>query len=305
VVTASPSSHTWLDGRQSVRAVPFGGNSMQHGTAVFDGIRCYRTPDGPALFRPREHVLRLLSSARILGIEHGYSFAAMMAAVTGAVEDSGLGDCYARPVLFAPEPLLGVDLHAFRFTLGVEVWPVPPPSAARVRLTVSPWRRPAATSFPATIKATGTYVVSALARTHAVSAGFDDAIQLDALSGRVAEATIANVFLVRDGMLLTPWTEDALLPGVTRDSILRLAEVLGISTREGPVELTALATAQEVFLTGTASELVGVRSVDDWAYLDDGPVFTALSRAFREMVTGRRRDEFDWCVPLAGTAAID
>lgn len=304
MVTAKPSSHTYLDGCQDARTVPFGGNSMQHGTAVFDGIRCYDTARGPTLFRPRKHVLRLLSSARILGIEHRYSFDETMAAVTNAAAESGLGDCYVRPVLFAQAPLLGVDLHAFQFTLGVEVWPVPPTNDAEVRLTVSPWRRPATTSFPATVKATGTYVVSALAKTQAISAGFDDAIQLDALSGRVAEATIANVFLVRGGTLLTPWSQDALLAGVTRDSILRLAAELGIRTSEGPVELAELAAADEVFLTGTASELVSVRSVDQWNYARRGTVFTDLSRAFRDAVTGRRFGELGWCVPVARRTAL-
>jgi branched-chain amino acid aminotransferase len=304
MVTARLSSHTYLDADPGARSIPFGGNSVQHGTAVFDGIRCYRTDSGPALFRPGEHVRRLLSSASTLGIEHRYSFEDVLMAVSRAASECGLGDSYVRPVLFAREPYLGVDLSAFRFTLGVEVWPVPPVRRAEARLTVSPWRRPATSSFPPTVKATGTYAVSALAKTRAVVAGFDDAIQLDALSGRVAEATIANVFLVQDGRLLTPWPEDALLPGITRDCVLRLAAVLGIEAREGPVEIADLAGADEVFLTGTASELVGVRSIDGWHFPGQGPVFAELGRAFRDAVSGRRFGELGWCLPVAESAAL-
>jgi branched-chain amino acid aminotransferase len=300
MVTASLSSYTYLDGFEGDRSIPFGSNSLQHGTAVFDGIRCYSTPRGPALFRPREHVERLLHSARTLGIEHDYSFDALLAAVVRAAADSKLADCYVRPVLFARDPYLGVGLRAFRFTLGVEVWPVRPSGNAAARLTISPWRRPATSSFPPTVKATGTYAVSALAKTAAVAAGFDDAIQLDALSGRIAEATIANVFVIKDGRLSTPWTRDALLPGITRDSVLRLAALIGLEASEGSVEVADLAAADEVCLTGTASGLVTVSSIGQWRYTAHGPVFAALSRAYQDAAEGRRFTELGWCHLVPG-----
>jgi branched-chain amino acid aminotransferase len=295
MVTASVSSHTHLDEFEGDRSIPFGSNSMQHGTAVFDGIRGYNTPRGPALFRPREHVERLLQSAATLGIEHGYSSQALLSAVIRAAADSELADCYVRPVLFTRDPRLGVDLRAFRFTLGVEVWPVPPSGPAQARLTISPWRRPARSSFPPQVKATGSYAVSALAKTAAVTAGFDDAIQLDPLSGRVAEATIANVFLIKDGRLSTPWTTDGLLPGITRDCVLRLAALIGLEASERPVEVADVAAADEVFLTGTAAGLVTVSSVGEWRYAPHGPGFAALSRAYQDAVTGQRFTELGWC----------
>ena len=118
MVTASLSAYTYLDGFAGDRGIPFGGNSVQHGSAVFDAIRCYRTARGPALFRLREHVERLLYSAQTLGIEHEYSFRAVLATVADAASASGLADCYVRPVIFARDPYLGVNLKAFRFTLG-------------------------------------------------------------------------------------------------------------------------------------------------------------------------------------------
>lgn len=297
MVTRLPSSHTLLDGHPGERTVPFGGNSLQHGTAVFDGIRAYATDSGPLLFRPAEHVRRLLSSADTLGIGHRWSFEDVLALVVRAAARES-GDSYVRPVLFARDPYLGVDLRALEFTLGVEVWPIPPPTVRPARLTVSPWRRPAPSSFPPAVKATGTYAVSAVARTHAGAAGFDDAIQLDPGSGRVAEATIANVFLVRGRRLLTPWPRESLLPGITRDTVLRLAASLGIEAHEGPVDVGDLAAADEVFLTGTASELVPVGSVDAWTYPAPGPVFTELAAAFRDAVTGRLNG-LGWCVPVS------
>jgi branched-chain amino acid aminotransferase len=155
-------------------------------------------------------------------------------------------------------------------------------------------------SFPPTVKATGTYAVSALAKTAAVAAGFDDAIQLDALSGRVAEATIANVFLIKDGRLSTPWTADGLLPGITRDSVLRLAALIGLQASERLVEVADLAAADEVFLAGTASELVTVPSIEERRYAARGPVFAALSRAYQDAVTGRRFTELGWSYLVQG-----
>ncbi len=292
---AGLSSYTHIDGFAGDRGIPFGGASMQHGTAVFDGIRSYGTPHGAALFRVREHVGRLLCSARTMGIKHDYTSDALLRAVMRAAADSKLADCYLRPVMFARDPYLGVDLRAFRFTVGVEVWPVPPSDPAPARLTISPWRRPVRSSFPPNVKATGTYAVSALAKTAASAAGFDDAIQLDALSGRVAEATVANIFLIKDGLLRTPWTADSLLPGITRDSILRLATLVGLTASEGPVDVADLAAADEVFLGGTAAGLVTVSSIGEWQYAAHGPVFTTLSRAYQDAVTGRRFTELRWC----------
>ncbi|WP_089156170.1 aminotransferase class IV [Micromonospora sp. NBS 11-29] len=279
--------------------LPFGSNSMQHGTAVFEGIRCYATSRGPAVFRLDDHLARLLASARQLGVPHDYDLPRLRERVLAAARAGGPDEVYLRPVLHTPDERLGIDLARFRFVLAVEVYamagePATTTLPAGVRLTVSPWRRPAATSFPPQVKATGTYVVSALARTAAVAAGHDDAIQLDPVSGRVAEATVANVFLVRDGRLLTPWLADGLLAGITRDTVLVLARRLGIEVVEGPVEPADLSRAQEVFLTGTAAELVPASEVDGHRTDPRGPVFRAVAEAFRDTVRGRRFDDLGW-----------
>ncbi|MFG2012751.1 aminotransferase class IV [Micromonospora sp. NPDC048868] len=286
--------------RPGARAVPFGSNSMQHGTAVFEGIRCYATDRGPAVFRLDAHLRRLLESARLLGIRHDYDLTRMRQVVLDAARLPGPDDRYLRPVLFTAEPALGVDLRRFRFELAVEVYAMAgprggrPEGAAGLRLTVSSWRRPPATTFPPQAKATGSYAVSALARTAAAEQGFDDAIQLDQVTGRVAEATIANVFLVRGGLLTTPWLVDGPLAGITRDAVLVLARRLGVPVEEGPVTVADLRRAQEVFLTGTAAEVVPATEVDGHPLDASGPVFSRLVRAFSDTVRGRAYGELGW-----------
>lgn len=276
--------HTYANGRTfKGAAVPFGSNSMQHGTAVFEGIRTYAGTGGTAIFRLDDHLRRLLDSARLLGIDHAFTLNSLRAEVVAAAASTPLQSCYLRPVIFTADPVLGGNLRAFSFELATEVWPAP---GAEVRpsrpaaLTISPWRRPSPAAFPVRAKVTGMYAHSALARTQAVRAGFDDAIQLDPDSARVAEATVANVFVVKDGALSTPWLADSVLAGITRDSILRLGVDAGLAVAERPVTVSDLMTADEVFLTGTASEIVAVGSVDHRAYASTKTT-QALSAAFR------------------------
>jgi branched-chain amino acid aminotransferase len=305
------SVHTDLPGRKNGREVPFGSNSLQHGTAVFEGIRCYcpalgqaeprLAAQGRAAFRLDAHITRLLESARLIGIDHAYCHGQIRARILKAARASAIANSYLRPVLFTPQQYLGVDLRSLTFELAVEVWPAPVAAQrypAGIRVTISPWRRPARTSFPVRAKATGSYVVSAVARTCASAAGFDDAIQLDPESGRVAEATIANVFLVSGGRLRTPWLEDSLLAGITRDTVMVLAREMGIDTAEGPIEVADLLDADEVFLAGTASELIPVTAIDDRIYGPRRPVFAALAGTFRDIVSRRRPEHAEWLTPI-------
>jgi branched-chain amino acid aminotransferase len=308
-MTRSPESvRTFWDGPGEGRGIPFGSFSVQHGAAVFEGIRCYATSDGPALFRADDHLERLLNSARLLGIPHDYDLARLRTAVEEAAAATGTPGCYVRPGLFCLDPVINLDLGSLPFRLGIEVWPKPagPGSPEPVRLTVSPWRRPSPSSFPPRAKAVGTYVTSSLAKTAAVAAGFDDAVQLDPDSGRVAEATTTNIFLVRAGVLTTPWLRESLLAGITRDSVLVLAAELGIPVREGPVEIEELRAAEEVFLTGTAGELVPVESLEGRRCPGDRPVFDVVSAAFRAAVTGtgHRHDGWLTTVPAARRASL-
>jgi branched-chain amino acid aminotransferase len=286
MITASRSVHTYHDG-ESGRDVPFGGNSMQHGTAVFEGIRCYAGLEGPHLFRLDDHLRRLRRSASLIGIPRPPGLDVLREHVLAAVPPDH-PDCYVRPVLYAPDPVLSLNLRTLRFRLGIEVWPaVPPPRHDGVALTVSPWRRPPSGCFPPGAKATGAYVMSAVAQTAAARAGFDDAIQLSADTGRVVEATVSNVFLVRDGRLVTPWLADGPLAGITRATVLALADALGIGTEEAPVAAADLDQADEIFLTGTAMELMPAQSINGRPLDPARPVFRELLVRFRAVVTGR------------------
>ncbi|MFH8492405.1 aminotransferase class IV [Streptomyces longisporoflavus] len=294
---------------QDRRGLPFGSSSVQHGTAVFEGIRAYASCTGEtALFRAEDHLTRLLESARILGIRHDLDHALLLDEVVRAASEYGEPNCYVRPGLFATDPYLSIDLGRLSFTLGIEVWPMPahtpetaPPGA---RLTVSPWHRPSPLSFPPRAKAVGTYVTSALAKTAAVDAGFDDALQLDPHSGRIAEATTSNVFIVRDWTLFTPWLTDSLLAGITRDTVITLAHELGLAIHEGPVDMEDLESAEEMFLTGTASELQPVASIDDRALPKEHPVFDMISAAFQAAVTGTRFTRQRWLTPVPTSTQV-
>ena len=302
---ATASVLTALVDSPGAREVAFGGNSMQHGTAVFEGIRCYRGRTGVNAFRLDDHLRRLLASARALGVQHRFGLPELRGHVMRAAVNSGLTDQYVRPVLYCGAPRLGVDLGSFPYSLGVEVWPPAPTfNGPGLRLTVSPWRRPGRSSYPVGAKATGIYVVSAIAKTQASQQGYDDALQLDPDSGLVAEATIANVFLVRDGCLVTPWTQDSLLPGITRSSVLELAGMLGIEAAEMPVATDELLDADEVFLTGTAIGLVPVAAVDECTYPAEHPVFDALNDAYTAAVTERRPCPVGWLTPLTAPAHL-
>jgi branched-chain amino acid aminotransferase len=300
------SAATILASDPARRTVPFGSNSLQHGTAVFEGIRCYGTQAGSAAFRLEDHLIRLLAPARALSIPHDYTLDRLREAVPGAAAGCGLADAYVRPVLYTPEPRLGVGLEAFRFTLGIEIWPAPGEAAEvlapePIRLTISPWRSISRATFPVGTKATGVY---ALAKTRAVADGFDDAVLLDPESGRVTEATIANVFLVRDQTITTPWPADSLLAGLTRDSVLTLARHLRYLTVSEPVQPGDLLAADEVFCTGTAIGLVPVAALDDRRYPDKRPVFTELWSAYQAVARGGPAVGPGWLTPIAAEPAI-
>ncbi|MFF8614364.1 aminotransferase class IV [Streptomyces sp. NPDC015350] len=292
---------TVVEGAPGLTSVPFGSNSVQHGTAVFEGIRSHAGPGGPLLFRLDDHIDRLLASAAALGIEHPYGKDELRRMIVGATAATGLADTYVRPVLYTPEARLGVDLARFAFRFGAETWAAPgtgTPAGPGIRLTVSPWARPSPRTFPTGVKATGNYAVSALAKTRAAEAGYDDAVQLDPHTGRVAEATIANVFAVRSGRLVTPWTRESLLPGITRDTVLRLAEDLGVDTGEEPLTVDDLAGADELFLTGTALGLVPVAHFENRELPPERPVFDRLDRAYRDCVGGRVPTRPGWLTPV-------
>lgn len=271
----------WLDGR----LVPWRearphvlSHALHYGSAVFEGERIY----GGRVFRLAAHSARLVRSARLIDFEIPWSRAEIDAATREVVRANGLTQGYVRPVAWRGAEAIGVSALGTAVHLAIAPWEwgayfAPEAKLRGVRLTMSPFRRPGPESAPGESKASGLYVICTMAKDRAIRAGFDDAVMLD-WRGRVAEATGANLFLVRDGRLVTP-AVDNFLDGITRRAVLGLARAAGIATEECAVSPEDLATADEVFLTGTAAEIVPVREIDGRAYAV-GPVVRRLIADF-------------------------
>ena len=285
----------WADGRL-VRWEDATLHVMSHvvhyGSSVFEGIRCYRTPDGPRFFRLADHLRRLRTSAKIHGMLVPFDLEALTRASGAVLDANGLEDAYLRPVVFRGVGAAGLDpanspVHVFLVAwewgsyLGEE-------SLARgVRCCVSSWFRPGPNTHPMMAKAGGNYLSGSLMKMEARSRGFDEAIALSP-GGYLSEGSGQNLFLVMDGVLHTPAVDGTFLIGITRDSIIRLARDRGYEVREGLLPREMLHAADEAFLVGTASEVVPIRSVENIEVGDGarGPVTRALQTAFMELVRG-------------------
>jgi branched-chain amino acid aminotransferase len=273
--------------------------TLHYGTGVFEGIRCYETVKGPAVFRLTEHLKRFLASAHIAGIRSlPYSLDDLYAAVHKTIAANGFTACYVRPLIYMVGPL-GLNLDAWRPAVGIAVWDWGPflgkDSAEKgVRMLVSSFTRHHPNVAMTKAKIVGNYVNSTLAKTVAGRAGFDETVMLDP-DGYVAECSGENIFLVRDGVIYTPPTA-TILEGITRDSILTLAKDLGYETVEGPVSRDQLYIADEVFVSGTAAEVVPVVEIDFRTVGDGrrGPVTQAIQQAFYETVCGQGARSCEW-----------
>jgi branched-chain amino acid aminotransferase len=271
----------WLDGeltewdRARLHVASFG---LHNASCVFEGIRVY---DGRA-FALGEHCARLCSSARAIGMDMPYTPAQIEQAVADTIAASGHLQAYVRPVAWHGSEVLGISHAGASVHLAVLIlpWPARSGDKSGVRLRTSRWARPAPHMAPVTAKASCGYVVGAMAHREATAAGFDDALLLDH-RGYLAEATGANIFLVRRGTLLTP-IADTFLAGITRRTVIQLASELGIEVSETRIRPTAIAEISEVFLTGTAAEVQSVRAVDSASLPDEHPVTDALAAAYQQ-----------------------
>ncbi len=305
------STHVWVDGR----LVPFEQATihvltpaLHYGVAVFEGIRCYRTTRGPAIFRLLEHMERLLASAAVLGFSKvKYRAADLARAACETVRANNLDTCYIRPIIYLADGgwNLTVDAGVPRCAIAVWKWETylgPDALEAGVRANVSSFTRLHPNIAMTKAKIAGNYVNSVLAKTESVRLGFDEAIMLDA-QGYVAECTGENIFLVSRGRLVTPPT-GAILEGLTRDAIVTLARDAGLAVSEQPVSRDDLYRADEVFVCGTAAEVIGLREVDFRPIGSGrtGPVTRQLQQAFRALVEGEHPRSEEWLEYLpAGT----
>src|SRR5688572_18190161 len=242
-------------------------HALHYGSGVFEGVRCYKTDRGPAVYRLREHFERMERSAKIFQMEIPYSVEELMQATFDVIKANNLDECYVRPLAyrgFGGE--MGVNPAANPVDVFIAVWAwgayLGDDAATKgVRVTFSSWRRGDPNSIPPTAKATGAYINASMAKLEATQAGFDEAIMLNP-QGRVAEATGQNIFIVRGGEVMTPPLVDGPLPGITRESVMQLAADQGTPVHETSLNRVDLYTADEIFLTGSATEIIPIREID-------------------------------------------
>jgi branched-chain amino acid aminotransferase len=265
-------------------------HTLHYGTGVFEGIRAYPTNDGPAVFRLTDHIRRLIDSASVLMIEPEYSVEQLVEATKETVRVNKLPGCYIRPIIYLGYGEMGLNPLPSPINVAIAVWPWGAYLGDEgirhgVRMKISSWQRHDVNAMPGAVKATGAYVNSSLAKVEALKAGYDEAIMLNT-HGYVAECTGENIFVVKDGVVQTPPLSSGILEGVTRDSIMTIARDLGYDVVERDIVRTDLYLADEAFLTGTAAEVVPIRSVDDREIGDPGEITRKIQETYFAVVRG-------------------
>lgn len=273
---------------------------VNYGSSVFEGIRCYACPDGPAIFRLRDHMQRLVDSSKIYRLDLDYSLEQLCDAGCHLVAANGVWPCYLRPIVMRGYGEAGVN----PFSSPVEVYMANYPWGKYlgkgnvtdgIDVCVSSWARIAPNTMPAMAKSGANYMNSQLIKMEAVINGYIEGIALD-VNGYVSEASGANIFILRKGKLLTPPLGNSVLPGITRDAVLKLADDIGVSVSEQMIPREMLYLAEEVFFCGTATEITPIRSIDKIAINNGqtGPVTLALQHEFFGIVNGTMPDRHGW-----------
>jgi branched-chain amino acid aminotransferase len=295
----------WDDARIHV-----GSHVIHYGSAVFEGVRCYSTPEGPAVFRLDSHTERLFDSAKIYRMDIPIGPEEFNRAILDTISANKLEACYIRPIVYRGYGQLGVNPFPCPVDMAIMVWEWgkylgTDALEQGVDVCVSSWSRMAPNTLPAMAKSAANYMNSQLIKMEAIKGGYAEGIGLSA-DGQVAEGGGENLFFVRKGTLVTPPLASAGLSGITRDSVLRLAKRLGLPVVQEPIPREMLYLADELFFTGTAAEITPIRSVDKITIGKGkrGPVTEALQKAFFDVLECRVPDEFSWLtfVREVGTA---
>jgi branched-chain amino acid aminotransferase len=276
---------------------------VNYGSSVFEGIRCYAPPSGPAIFRVKEHTQRLLDSAKVYRIDVDHTREELISAMVDLVKTNGVWPCYMRPIILRGYGEAGVN----PFNSPTEVYICNYPwgkylgsdAEQGVDVCVSSWTRIAPNTLPAMAKSGANYMNSQLIKMEAIINGYVEGIALDA-NGYVSEGSGENVFVVRNGTLQTAPLGNSVLPGITRDSVLQIARGLGIPVVEQGIPRELLYIAEEAFLTGTAAEITPIRSVDKISVGKGvtGAVTKAIQKEFYGIVHGEKADRFGWLTPV-------
>ncbi len=282
----------WADARIHV-----GAHGLHYGSGVFEGIRAYETSKGSAIFRLADHLQRLQNSARLLYMDLPYGIEELRAACHELVGVNGLPECYLRPIAFYGYGELGVSAAGNPIEVVIMSWPwgsyLGEDSLKKgIRAKISSWQRIGPNVIPHVSKATGIYLNSMLAVTEANRAGYDEAILLTA-DGYIADGSGENVFIVKDGTIFTPDLSASILPGITRDTVIQIAQDLGYTVIEKNLIRSDLYLADEVFMTGTAAEVTPLRGVDDIEF-GVGPVTLEIQEAYLDTARGRSERWAHW-----------
>ena len=297
----------WMNGA----LVPWGeakvhvlSHALHYGSGVFEGIRCYKTVKGSAVFRLREHLRRLERSAKLYYMPVPYSLEELVRATHEVIRANGLEACYIRPLVFRGYGEMGIFPMNAPVDAIIAVWPwgayLGEEGVRRgIRAKVSSIQALDHTSLARAAKASGHYLNSILAKVEVTSCGYDEAIMLNE-HGHVAEGSGENIFAVRDGVLLTPPTSDGILEGITRDSVMRIAGSMGVEVRERTLTRSDIVLADELFFTGTAAEVVPIREVDDHFIGEPGPLTRRIQEKFHAIVEGRDEEFAHFMEPVEG-----
>jgi branched-chain amino acid aminotransferase len=272
-------------------------HALHYGSGVFEGIRCYATDDGPAVFRLTDHMERLARSAKMMRMEMPYSVEEMVDATKEVIAVNKLPACYIRPLVYRGYGVMGLDPVPAPVSVTIAVWPWDTylgEDALKhgIDAGISSWRQRGNNAIPPQIKGTGNYINSSFARMEANDHGYGEAILLNDV-GNVCEGTGENIFVVRDEIIVTPPVSDGILDGITRDTIIALAQDLDFDIIEASLTRADLYIADEIFFTGSAAEVVPVRSVDHRTIGDPGLITLALQKKYFEVVRGKD-PEYDY-----------
>lgn len=311
------SQYVWMDGELvpfDNAKVHFLNRTLHYGVGVFEGIRAYNTEKGPAVFRLKEHVDRLIDSAHVLGFRDlPYNAEELRDAIKQTIAVNGFSECYIRPLIYLSSQEMGLNLDGGKVSVGIAVWEWTSylgqdALEKGVRANISSFTRNHLNAVMTKAKITGNYPNSVLAKTESLRLGFQEAIMLDA-QGYVAECTGENIFVVRDGKIITP-PMAPVLEGITRDTMVKLARGMNYEVIEQPISRDQLYIADEIFLCGTAAECVAICEIDFRTIGSGrmGPITRVLQQTYQDAIHGRHpcSDEWlDYVMPVRNPISAD
>jgi branched-chain amino acid aminotransferase len=296
----------WLDGKMmnyNEAKVPILTHSLQYGSGIFEGIRAYKTNSGVAVFRLKDHVKRFFETAKIYSMKLGFSAEELEKAIVEVVRTNKLESCYIRPFAFYSDDGIGMNTAGKHVSVFIAAVPFGAYFGGGIekgiRCKTSSWRRINSDILPIRAKASGNYLNSIIAGNEAHAAGFDEAILLSH-NGYIAEGPGENIFVVRNGRLLTPGGESDILFGITRDSLIKIARKEGMEVVETSLHREELYIADEVFFSGTAAEITPITNIDGTIIADGapGPITKRLATRYRDIISGNDSEYMDWLTSI-------